>query len=328
MIKCKMKDEIYQDLKIKYKEVSSKIVKSTRKEKLQYYNKRLEKCDKVKDYWKELKSICKKDTKQNNHEIKIINEKNEITNNPQEVTQILNKHFAEVANNEIEKNPLFKTKYKTKYTSASEKTVLKSFGCPEITIFEFYIALKKLSNKNSSGSDKITAKEIKENWEELGVPITIIFNLSLQEGKFPESLKETIIIPIPKVQGSNQPGDYRPISILSTLSQIFEIIIQKRMLSYLMKQNYFSKNQFGFLPQRNTTGALSSHFTQITNNLENKKHTMGLYLDIAKAFDTVNHEILLNKLYKAGFRGTFWDWLKSYLEGRVIRVQYRKHTSD
>mgnify|MGYP000911161260 CR=1 FL=1 len=88
------------------------------------------------------------------------------------------------------------------------------------------------------------------------------------------------------------------------------------MLSFLFKKIFFSKNQFGFLPQKSTTEAIVAHLKEISENLENKKRVIGLYLDISKAFDSVNHEILLENLYRAGFRGDFHVWLTSYLENR------------
>lgn len=95
------------------------------------------------------------------------------------------------------------------------------------------------------------------------------------------------------------------------------------MMKFLIKQKFFSLNQYGFIPGRNTSEAIQAHIHEVVDNLENKEKVIGFYLDISKAFDTVNHEILLNKLYKAGFRGNIHDWLTSYLTERNQRVKYR-----
>ena len=244
------------------------------------------------------------------------------------IAELLNTHFAEVAEKEINNNPLFRSTNTPNYSTQQEKTVLNSFGCHEITMYDLHKAINKLANKNSAGIDGVRASEIKQYWKELGVPLLLIFNFSLKKGIFPKCLKYSTIVPIPKVKNASQPEDFRPISILSVLSKLFEIIIQKRIIQFLLNQNYFSNNQFGFLPQRNTSQAVQEHILEIVNGLKDKKKVMGLYLDISKAFDTVNHRILLDKLFKAGFRGTFHDWLGSYLSEREQRVQCGQNLSQ
>ena len=329
MQKKKTSDEAYENLKNQFKSISSLLIKSTRKDKIQYYNNRLDSCKTAKQYWNELKSICGMKKSASQQEIKLYDSNNtELITDPNKITHILNSHYANIAEKTLNSNPLFNSSPSINYALNQEKTVLHSFGCHEITIYDLHEAVKSLANKNSVGDDKITASELKQYWEQLGLPLLLIFNYSLTKGTFPEALKKLTITPLPKIPNASKPEDYRPIAILSTLSKLFEIIIQRRMVKFLFKQHFFSENQFGFLPSRNTSEALQSHISHIVNNLENKNMVLGLYLDISKAFDTVNHTILLDKLYKAGFRGSFHSWLKSYLSDRVQCVKYKQVKSS
>ena len=274
--------EKYADLKSNFKAVSSQLTKQIRSDKMKYYNERLDNYRSAKEYWRELKM----DNKKAQNSVTLTDEKNEKITDPEQIVKILNKHYATVAEQEISKNPIFKTKIPSTYTLNLEKTTLNSFAAFEITAAEVHSAIMNLPNKRSYGNDGITASELKKFCNELLLPLTLLFNFSLKEGTFPNSLKTSGIVPVPKVPKPCRPVDYRPISLLSTVSKVFEAIIQKRMVNFLLKQDFFSKNQFGFLPQRNTSDALVAHLNEIVENLENKKKVIGLYLDLAKAFDT------------------------------------------
>lgn len=317
------KHESYADLKLNFKAVSSQLTKQIRTDKAKHYNNLLDNCHSSKEYWKELKRICKIDNKKSQKPIVLTNDMNENITEPEQIVEILNKHYATVSEQEIHKNSIFKTKVPTTYSLDQEKTVLNSFVTFEITTSEIHTAIKNLPNKRSCGSDGITAGEMKKFCNELLLPLTLIFNFSLQQGIFPKDFKISGIVPVPKVPNPKKPADYRPISLLSTVSKVFEAIMQKRMVNFLQKQNFFSNNQFGFLPRKSTSNALVAHLNEIVGNLESKKKVLGLYLDLAKAFDTVNHAILKEKLFRAGFRGTIYQWLASYLHGRQQYVKYK-----
>ena len=118
------------------------------------------------------------------------------------------------------------------------------------------------------------------------------------------------------------------IRALSTVSKVLEAILKKRMVNFLLKHSFFNNNQFGFLPRKSTSEALVTHLNEIVNNLERSKTVFGLYLDLAKAFDTVNHDILFEKLHRAGFRGDFYNWLKSCVQNRQQCVVYNGNRSE
>ena len=150
----------------------------------------------------------------------------------------------------------------------------------------------------------------------------------MQLGIFPDKLKIAKIIPLHKGGKIDEINNYRPISILSSLSKIFEKVINKRFIDFLKKHNVISDYQFGFREGMSTTLALADICDQFQNALDNNKITCGIFIDLAKAFDTVNHLILLKKLIHYGIRGTAFELIKSYLNDRVQYVQINNFISS
>ena len=161
----------------------------------------------------------------------------------------------------------------------------------------------------------------------LAVPITKLANLSFNQGIFPVSSKIAKVIPLFKKKEKIKVENYRPISILKTISKILEKLMHKRLYNYLQKFKIIYELQFGFRSNYSTNLALIEIIENIRQSLDNKEFTMGLYLDLSKAFDTVNHEILLNKLEHYGVRGYVNKWFKSYLTNRKQFVQVNNTNS-
>jgi hypothetical protein len=277
MRKRKNVDETHSLLKLKFKKVSSQLVKQIRRDKSNYYGQKLKKCTTAKDYWRELKNICKVDQRNSENKIKLTDQEGQEISEPEKIVEILNNHYAAISTTEMNKNPLFSNNHTGNYTLNNEFSSVGSFVAYEITVLDVYHAIKKLANKDSSGEDGIRARELKEYWEELAIPLVLLFNFSLTRGEFPKILKKSTITPIPKISRAHLPENFRPISITSTVSRVFEIIIHNRMLKFLMKTKFFSKNQFGFLPKKNTTSALIAHLHEIVSNLEQKKNYWTLF---------------------------------------------------
>ena len=142
--------------------------------------------------------------------------------------------------------------------------------------------------------------------------ISKLFNKSIYLGKFPKILKKSRIVPIPKVNSSTNVNDYRPISIIPILSKIFEKLINVRLISYLNKFDLLVPFQFGFREGSSTNDALLQFLDTIYEGLDGGSHALALFLDLKKAFDTVNHAILLRKMYAYGVRGSIFSWVQSY----------------
>ena len=186
----------------------------------------------------------------------------------------------------------------------------------------------KLLNNGSPGWDNISSKIIKTSCPLIIQPLTHIFNLSLSTGGFPDELKIARIIPLFKSGDPQNFSNYRPVSVLPILSKILERLMYTRLLDYIVSNNIFYKYQFGFREKHSPNLAMIYLVDKISDALHSCEYVLGLYLDFSKAFDTVNHGILLNKLEYYGIRGIAMEWLKSYLTNRKQYVEYDSSKSS
>lgn len=138
---------------------------------------------------------------------------------------------------------------------------------------------------------------LKKTADTISLPLSIIFNFSMFSGKYPSSYKDTIILTLFKSGDKKLCCNYRPIALTLTISKIFEKCIKKRLMVFLNKHSFFSPNQCGFRPNMSTVDPLVKTSVFIYNNLEKKFKVLGIFLDLKKAFDSVNHELLTKKLY-------------------------------
>lgn len=176
-----------------------------------------------------------------------------------------------------------------------------------------------LLKSSSPGHDEIHAKIIKATFNYFIDILVYLINLSFQQGVFPNELKHAKVIPIFKSGDHMFINNYRPISVLPTLSKIFEKIMYLRMLKFIEKHMLLYKYQFGFREKHSPALALIVLMDKISQALNNNESIIGIFLDFKKAFDTINHCILLNKLQHYGIRGPALKWFQSYL---INRTQY------
>ena len=178
------------------------------------------------------------------------------------------------------------------------------------------------------GYDCISMNVVRESFNLICAPLTYIINLSLNSGVVPKEMKIARVIPLFKSGDNSLFTNYRPVSVLPVFSKFLERIIYNRLLDFLNKYDILSRNQYGFRKNYSTAHALIQLYDKISSALDDKKVTLGLFIDLSKAFDTVNHEILLDKLEHYGVRGIALQWFKSYLSCRQQFVQYNSYNSS
>ena len=183
-------------------------------------------------------------------------------------------------------------------------------------------------NNGSPGHDDIDMKLLKNVKSDISSPLTHICNMSLTDGIFPSELKIAKVIPIYKKGSKDQFSNYRPVSVLSEFSKIFERLIYNRFLTFFEKHNILNNSQFGFRKNRSTSMAITTLSDAFHESIEKNEYLLGLFIDLSRAFDTISHEILLDKLNFYGIRGIALTWIKNYLSERKQYVSFNNTHSD
>ena len=206
----------------------------------------------------------------------------------------------------------------------------QNFIFPNITLDLIQNTLKEMKSKKSFGKDNISTFLLKEIMNIIVIPVEFLFNISLRTGYIPPSYKCAKIVPIFKGGNKSEFCNYRPISLLSSFGKLLEKIIAKQMLRYCKKFDILYKHQYGFRPNYNTSQALIHLLDKIYNGFNNEvpEFTLGVFLDLKKAFDTTNHEILLKKLSNYGFNGEAQTWFRNYLYDRTQYVSINNINSS
>ena len=182
--------------------------------------------------------------------------------------------------------------------------------------------------KKSAGHDKLNSIMYKNLAEVLSHPISLLINKSLSTGIVPNSMKLAKVIPIYKSKYSKLFSNYRPISLLPTLSKLLENVVHRRVYQFLKNKKILYSSQYGFRPGHSTINATTEFLWNTLQSIENNHKTLSVFLDLSKAFDTIDHSILLQKLEHYGIRGLALDWFRSYISDRKQFVSYNNKDSD
>ena len=198
-----------------------------------------------------------------------------------------------------------------------------SFFISPCTTEDVSKVIQSLKNGKSSGTNSIPIKLLKTLHNPISSDLAVLINESFTTGVFPDRLKIAKVIPIFKKGLKTKTCNYRPISLLSIFSKIFEKLMQARLQTFLETCEVLFSMQFGFRSGHSTEHALVSLTENIKSSLDNNRLGCGIFIDLQKGFDTVNHVILLKKLEHYGIRDTALAWFGSYLSNRKqIGVNY------
>lgn len=191
------------------------------------------------------------------------------------------------------------------------------------TPLEVLGVIRNLKSKCAPGSDGIDNTLLKRTSFNVVDILTHLINLSLKSGTFPEVLKNVLVVPIFKKGDKRLLNNYRPITLVSSISKVIEKIVYVRMYNFMTNAGVLSPAQFGFRSGHGCEDAMCRVVGQLNASLNRPGGTCAsvLFLDLTKAFDLVRHSTLLEKLESMGFRGVVVEWLRTYLSGRVQRVK-------
>ena len=179
---------------------------------------------------------------------------------------------------------------------------------------------KEIDITKASAIENISTRVIKDAFCAIPHILSRLMNLSLDQGKFPEKWKRADIVPLFKGGDPCDVNNFRPIPLLPLPGKLLEKIVQTRLTSFFELYDILNKKQGGVRAGHSTINTIAEFTDDIFNNLNNSQCTIATFIDLKKAFDTINRSILLKKLFKLGIRGRTLNWLTSYLENRTQRT--------
>ena len=273
--------------------------------------------------WKTINKLTNKTSKITN--ISEINQNGNRVTDDATIANTLNEYFNEIGPklaSDLSQSSRSPESYLLPYKSR--------FQIQNVTIHEVFKSLSKLKISKSTGYDGIPNKLLKDASDIIAPSLVHIFNASIMTGIriFQNDLKVAIILPIHKSGCKTQCNNYRPISVLSAVAKILESVISKQLETYLEENGVITEHQAGFRRQHSTQTSLLNVTNQWYINMDNGCLIGVLYLDLKKAFDCVDHDILLMKMYTYGIQDQALKWLRSYLTGRIQICKVKQTTSS
>ena len=312
-------------LKPFYNKFRKRLEKKLFRSKQDFFKKKIEDArTNSKHIWKAINEItCRKKSK-SKHPAKIKLSDGSFTNNPNEIANILNDFFINIG-------PELASKLDSSENSFEHympPRIRNSFFLAPTDFFEILKTLKRLSPRKSTGPDKIPTKVLKIGARSLSPILSCLINECFSTGIFPKCLKIARVTTIFKGGDPYCPSEWRPISIVPILSKIIEKLVSYRLNKFLIKNNILTKNQFGFRSKHSTAHAIMNVNEQVLANRDCQRHTLSIFLDLSKAFNCVDHKILIGKLERYGITGTPLNFFRSYLSDQYQFTRVNSSDSE
>jgi len=266
----------------------------------------------MKKTW-ELINLATKKCKKNKDEISCINIDGNTVTDSAAIADKFNTFFVNIAS-EIEKT-IPPADQPLQYPTVPEPTAFLNMSNPIISQ-DIIDVINQLKPKHSLDPSNLSMVILKQVSNQICMPLKHIVNLSLATGEIPLQMKTAKIVPIFKSGDPTDINNYRPISLLSSFGKILEKIVSNKLVTFLESNKLISTQQFGFRTGHSTVHPMMLLLNQLTSALNAKKHSIVIFCDLKKAFDTCDHKILLKKLHNIGVRGTELKWFENYLSNR------------
>ena len=301
-----------QTKKNKFTKYKNKLTNLLRVAKADYYSSAFAKLKgDTKGIWKEINNVL--GNKKYSKLPSTFYNKNLKLHSMKDIVEEFNNYFLSVGKNLSDKIPDVNRSHDSYLPKSrvNESLFLKPTSPNEIVEIALNIKISK-----STGHDDISSRVVKNSIHCFVEPLCYIFNRSIYSGIVPEELKLAKIVPIHKKGDTHDMLNYRPIAILPVFTKLLEKIMYNRLYNFLQNKNILIDNQFGFRKKYSTALAIFSLTDSILKEMEKGNYSIGLFMDLSKAFDTIDHRILLKKLEYYGIRGVALQWFRSYLHQR------------
>ena len=309
---------------VKFKTYRNKLNNLIRKSKREYfYSKFRNTRNNIKETWKTINSIIGR-RKNRSVQSTFKTEQAEKLTDPKKISDAFNTFFVDIGPKLASKIQHTGKNYFDYLNQPASSCMYTKPVVPE----EVVKIIAKFNQNKSPGHNDIGNMIVKKVATEISKPLSTIFNCSLKTGVVPEQLKIAKVIPIYKKEDVEVFSNYRPVSVLPCFSKILERLMFNRCMDYIDKNSILNEKQFGFRTNHSTYMAIIELVDKVVSAVERSESTLGIFLDLSKAFDTIDHDILLYKLEYYGFRGIVLDWFKSYLNNRKQFVRYQACDSE
>ena len=246
---------------------------------------------------------------------KLIDDKGNIINKPDQMANSFNDYFSKIASNLKQKTNPSNADNCESFDKFLKNSVSRTMYLNSVSAGEVHDIIKSFKNKTTRDT-KIEALKLANLSFNFTNALAKIINKSFQQGVFPEQMKTARVIPIHKEGSKTDVSNYRPISLLTSFSKIYEKLMHYRILKFLESNNSLCETQYGFRPARSCEHALLNAQNTLLDSLSKRQISLLLLIDFSKAFDMVEHSILLKKLEHYGIRGVALKWMESYLSNR------------
>ena len=310
----------------KYKMYRNKLTNIKRFCEKNYYTKLIENNKKnVKNIWRVLNEIINKKVKSNEYPDQFKTEDGSIISDMKTIANKFNEFFVNVGPNLAKQVRVDDNSNIYDYLGSMNPQSMFLLPVSETEIIN---TVRLCKNKNSEDFNNLSMHVVKDIVEPVIKPFQYICNLSFKNGVVPNNMKIAKIIPLFKNGDKSVFTNYRPVALLPQFSKILEKLFCKRLNEFIDKHDLIVNSQYGFRANRSTSSALLELVEDITTALDKNKYTVGVFIDLRKAFDTIDHTLLLKKLEHYGIRGIVNKWLCSYLSKRKQYVEIDQESSN